>query len=504
MIRAALIGVALAGAGCRNLPAGDPQRPDVLLISIDSLRRDHVGAYGYERATTPAIDRLAAGGTRFDAAKSASPWTLPAHTTMLSGLWPTAHGVVEDRTRIGAALPWLPQALQQDGWQTAGFATAIYVSHIYGFDRGFDRFEDYDISKATNLHHTVRAERVVDDVLAWGKTLDARPAFGFIHLYDVHYPYAPPPGYETRFNRAATEDDLHYRTYQYFLANPLKEARLALLRGQYDECLLAVDDQLRRLFSGWDRPVQILITADHGEEFGERGSWGHAHTLFPEALDVPLIAHGPAFPPAVRAEPVGHIDIAATVAALAGIGWTGPGVDLRQPIPARPMLAETSRFKTAKLSIEEGPMRLELDRAAQQERLYDHRTDSREKQDRAQRNPAQVAEMTARLLSLLGQPCALDAGSLRADGSLWIGAAWTPGVAGPARFGVYPPDAALSLDGVPLSRTDARVRCDGAAPAFNVDAETNRQLELLGYIQEDQEEQQDQQQDQQQENADGP
>jgi arylsulfatase A-like enzyme len=117
-------GVLLVLAGCAPaLPAGDPTRPDLVLVSIDSLRADHLGAAGYERDTSPFLDRLAREGLHFTDARSASPWTLPSHTTMLTGRWPWEHGVVEDSLRIGEGTPLVTERLAAAGYRTAGFVS---------------------------------------------------------------------------------------------------------------------------------------------------------------------------------------------------------------------------------------------------------------------------------------------------------------------------------------------------------------------------------------------
>ncbi|MFT4979871.1 MAG: arylsulfatase A-like enzyme, partial [Myxococcota bacterium] len=129
-----------------TLPPGDPDRPDIIFVSIDTLRADHLSSYGHSRETSPFLDRLAAEGVRFSQARSASPWTLPAHTTMLTGQLPSTHRVVDDNLSLADSVPVLPALLQEAGYNTGGFVSTLYVSRKFGFERGFDAFNDFGIN----------------------------------------------------------------------------------------------------------------------------------------------------------------------------------------------------------------------------------------------------------------------------------------------------------------------------------------------------------------------
>ena len=332
------------------LPIGDPRRPDVMLVSIDTLRADHVGAWGYERPTTPFLDELAATGTRFANAWAAAPWTLPSHATLLTGLLPIHHGAVEGDIALPRDCPLLAESFAAAGYATGGFVATLYVSRQFGFDRGFAHFDDFGIAdEHQNLSEKPTAAAVFARALAWGRALPAgQPAFLFVHLYDAHYPYEPPAPWETRFDRAPRQGDARYRTYSWFLARPLKPAQLTHQVAQYDEAIAYVDDELRTFVEAWraDRPAILSVVADHGEEFGERGSWGHAHTLYPEALHVPWIVNGPPVAPGVVDEHVGLEDVAATLAGVAGIAFpAGDGLDRAAQLEGRRgAMGETGRF----------------------------------------------------------------------------------------------------------------------------------------------------------------
>ena len=123
--------------GCNKQDAPKSEQPMVVLVSIDTLRADHLSAYGYERKTSPFIDELAAKGTRFEYARSASPWTLPAHATMLTGQLPATHHIVDDSVSLSPDIPILAEEMNNKGWATGGVVSTMYVSSLFGFDRGF-------------------------------------------------------------------------------------------------------------------------------------------------------------------------------------------------------------------------------------------------------------------------------------------------------------------------------------------------------------------------------
>ncbi len=485
-VRRPFVGVVLAlGSllGCHTLPSGDPHRPDVVLISIDSLRADHLSGYGYKRDTTPTLDALADKGLRFTHAISGSPWTLPSHMTMMTGLWPTQHQVIEDDRQLSASVPVVAERLQAAGYATAGFASAIYVSGGYGFARGFDTYQDFGLDEHASLGHQVRTPELVTSALGWAKGLPAgKPAFLFLHTYDAHYPYVPPEPWNTRYNRVMDAKELRYHRWEYFKQHPLSKARMRGLIAQYDECIRFVDDSLEPLIDtwSWDRDVVFIVIADHGEEFGERGSWGHAHTLYSEALDVPLIVSGTGVPEAVRSERVGNIDVAATVAAVAGVPWgIGDGVDVRGPVPDRDFWPETSRFDSNKLGLISGPSNSGsaaiLDLAANTSERFDLKGDPRERKPMPLRNEA------AAIARHLGEPWTLPAGVLTSTAALFSSGAQVERLVGPATFGMWPPDGTMTVDG---AETGASAPVwSGAPPTVPhlLTADVKAELEALGY-----------------------
>ncbi len=462
---------AFYGCGSATLPAGDPTRPDVILVSIDSLRPDHLGSYGNARQPSPFLDGLASAGLRYTEARAHSPWTLPSHTTMLSGRGPLEHEVVEDTRRIPADLPLVQEALGGAGYSTAGFVTTVYVSDTFGFERGFSHFEDYGIGRAENLKRTVNAETVVDDALTWARTAEGKPVFLFLHFYDVHYPYLPPEPWNLKYDKPGSKKSTRYRSYEWTLKNPLSADRLAHLQAQYDESIAYVDDQLARLGAAWaksGRRVSWVVTADHGEEFGEHGGWGHAHTLHPEVMRVPLVVSGAGVDtPAVREERVGVVDVAATLAGLAGVPFPSSGVDVRGAVPVRDQVFETSRFDSARLGLWSAGRRIDLDFTRDAQVVY--------------------GDVDADESTPLAADPALEALAWAAVGERWTatgpvttrgwlhaaGVGTTHRWDGPGPFALYPPDALV--DG-PATRA-------AAPPSVTLTEDTREQLRALGYEQ---------------------
>lgn len=291
----------------------EPKRPHVLLITLDTFRADRLGA------KTPQLARLASEGIRFDSAQSPVPLTFPAHATMLSGLLPLHHGV---RNNGAGTFPndkeTLATLFANNGYRTGAFIGAFVLDRRFGLSRGFETYDD-DIKRDPNADLSLEAERraseVVDRAVAWLGTSDSRPAFTWVHLWDTHAPYAPPAPFEQ----------------------------------SYDGEAAYVDAQLGRLLAAIDRTNTIVVIAgDHGEALGEHGELTHGLLLYQPTLHVPFVIAAPEIKPRVIAEPVSTVDLAPTIAALAG--FTMPksdGRDLAQllrdnaAIPATDVYAET-------------------------------------------------------------------------------------------------------------------------------------------------------------------
>ncbi|MFQ5669727.1 MAG: sulfatase [Acidobacteriota bacterium] len=404
----AMAGLVAASFGCAAAPPGPPPGAPrgIVLVSIDTLRADHLGCYGYRRPTSPFLDQMARRGVLFENAVSSAPWTLPSHASLLTGLYPSAHRAIEGHQAVAPGVRLAAEWLRQAGYATGGVVASWFVSRRYGFDRGFDHFEDFGQSAATNTRQKIAARQVVDDAAAWLRTVDGQPFFLFLHFYDPHFNYDPPDGHAL-FDTGYQGPRPRYRKYAYYLEHPLPPALLADEVARYDGEIHYVDAQLRRLYgilekTGRAADTLLLVTADHGEEFFEHGSWGHAHTLHQELMRVPLLVAGPGVAGGRRIPfQVRQVDLLPTL--LEAVGAARPaGLHgrsflswLRDPAAppgeGRPALMETSRFDTNLLGLRRGGWTFIEDLARGQERLFDREADPGEAHDLSRAEPERLA-----------------------------------------------------------------------------------------------------------------
>ena len=317
--------VASTAALAGSIPPVDAgaARPNVVLISVDTLRADRLGCYGGPSENSPSIDALAARSTLFDNAVAPSSWTLPSHAGMLTGHQPGLLGVTGVRHVVPQSVLTLAELLKADGYRTHGFFTHLFVSGPYGFDQGYD---DYTYVESE------RAADVVDDALAvidHAKRI-GKATFVFLHLFDPHWPYDAPDSARTPVPedlRATIDPLVATRDFYEYAKGVLAggEPVADYFRSEYDREVRYVDRQLDRLFNRLDLTNTIVIvTADHGEEFLEHGFVGHSITLYEEVLHVPLIVYAPGRPPARVAGPdVSICSIPATIADLFNVPIPG-------------------------------------------------------------------------------------------------------------------------------------------------------------------------------------
>jgi arylsulfatase A-like enzyme len=326
----------LLGDGCGSRTPEALVGPNLLLISIDSLRADRLGCYGAERATSPAIDRLCARGVRFTQAVAPTSWTLPSHVTLLTGLPIPAHGVDAPEDRIDPERQLLAQHLRGVGYRTAGFVSAPFLQHAYGFDRGFERYENLqgattafppDREAHVDSHADETAPQVVARALDWlrERPVAGEPWFLFVHLWDVHYDYVPPSPYDRMFD-PDYEGDLDVTDFEHNPAIALDMAPRDLehLRARYDGEIRWLDGQLAPLLAeieARDEQTVLALVADHGEEFFEHGKKGHFRNLFETSVRVPfiLVHPGTVEPGSTVDAVVGLDDVAPTLLGLAGL-----------------------------------------------------------------------------------------------------------------------------------------------------------------------------------------
>ena len=308
---AALALAAVLAGGCRapaeSAAAARPEAAgggplNLLLVTLDTVRSDHLGCYGDAAAETPHLDALARQGVRFARASSPVPLTLPSHTTILTGLLPPHHGTRNNGTApLAAGIPTLATVLAGAGYRTAAFVAAFVLDHRFGLNRGFAVYDD-EIERPADASWMLEAQRpgdqVVDRALGWLAAADSRPFFLWVHLYDAHAPYNPPSPYRER--------------------HPGRP---------YDGAIAFDDAQVGRLLAalasrGLDDRTVVAIAADHGESLGEHGELTHGLLLYQPVLSVPLLLRAPGLAARRVDTPVSLVDLAPSLAGL-----------LRQPLP---------------------------------------------------------------------------------------------------------------------------------------------------------------------------
>lgn len=311
----------------RRRPRG--ARPNVLLVSIDTLRADHLGCYGHDRDVSPNIDDLAARGAVFLQAFSTASWTLPGHMSMLTSLYPSFHKLEARRgIRLDSSETTLAELLKAAGYRTAGFVNHPFLSARWGFDEGFDIY--------FRQPRIVRAEAQARMAIRWlewhafHERLGAGPAelFMFLHFMDPHETYDPPPEFREKY-AGGYEGELkpedHFVT-MFLDADFESDEDYRYVLGLYDGEIAYVDQQLGRVFDvlqAWELldSTLVIVTSDHGEEFKEHGSMGHKTTLYVEQLRVPLIVVHPVSIAADQQieEQASLVDLYPTIARAAGV-----------------------------------------------------------------------------------------------------------------------------------------------------------------------------------------
>ncbi len=391
MRRLLVTGLALAPAllpGCRRTPAepGPGPKPNVLLVTIDTLRADRVGCYGHASASTPVLDALAARGVRFETAVVHVPLTGPSHASILTGLGPLGHGF---RENAGFVLPAQVKSgaedFRQAGYRTAAFVSAFPLDRRFGFDRGFDVYDDH-LPKGTDSRRTPYVERfadaTTDAVLRW---LEApaegapRPFFLWVHYYDPHAPYEPPGDLAVRF-----------RTAPY-------DGEVAFADRQLGRLLHALDER------GLIGQTLVLAMSDHGEGLGDHGEGTHGLFVYDSTLKVPFIVAGPGVGAGRVAPTVARgIDVLPTLLDYAGLPLRPDleGRSLRPAIEGRAMDDAPTYVESLYSQREFGWAPLFAWRTARHKmieaprpELYDLQEDPGEMNDLAPRETARLADM---------------------------------------------------------------------------------------------------------------
>ncbi len=352
------------------LPAARPGAPNVVLVVLDTVRADHMSLYGYGRDTTPHLAALAKRAVRFDFARAPAPWTLPSHASMFTGRWPHELSADYDRP-LDATFPTLAEFLGEHGYATGGFVgNTFYCNGAFGVARGFAHYEDEYQSREISAQQALccsalaralmplavkaglwpttgqysarkTAREVNRDALAWlDRSGGDRPFLLFLNYIDAHGPYTLPADFPHKFSQLSAGQVMEVQRLVQNKGSDWgvpESERLATLKelsrtrlDAYDDCIRYVDEQVGSLVAdlerrGLDRNTWIIVTADHGEHFGEHGKYGHGNTMYRPLIDVPLLVVPPSgFEARGVAAPVSLRDLPATIADFVGLAESSP------------------------------------------------------------------------------------------------------------------------------------------------------------------------------------
>ena len=395
------LAVGCASRGSESSVAAPSSRPNVLLVTIDTLRADHVGSYGYHEASTPTIDALARRGVRFETAVAQAPLTGPSHASILTGQTPLGHGFRNNSGFILAPeVKTVAQDFRKAGYHTAGFVSGFPLDRRFGFDRGFETYDDR-LPKGNDRRRTPYVERfadaTTDAVLRWLAAASRReaaqpaPWFLWVHYYDPHAPYEPPVA------------DLAERYRQ----------------SPYDGEIAFVDRQLGRLLQtlevrGETSRTIMLVTADHGESLGEHGEGTHGIFLYDATLRVPWIIVGPQIAAGRVSRTIARsIDVLPTLLDYAGLPQRSDvdGRSLRRAADGEQMSDAPAYAESLYPELELGWAPLHAWRTAgfkfiksPHPELYDLQNDPSEKANRAGEQGARVSDLSSQLEAALRQP----------------------------------------------------------------------------------------------------
>ena len=444
---------ALTGGRLQQGVAGDSapddaargDRPNIILLILDTVRASNLSLYGYARPTTPVLDSLARDATVFEAAFSTAPWTAPSHASMMSGLWASQAGA-DYLNPMYDSVTTVAQVLGALGYRTGGFmANAGYAGYQLGISRGFSHYEDFPFSWwqalwSTTLSQTGSARIVLealrdggrwkirrailrpdlrtttvrkaepqtaDDIathfFAWHDKQSRGPYFAMLNFFDAHAPYRSPEGFRTRFNQGRRKIDLY-------------DGAIA-----YEDSIIGTIVTRLRERGEFDRTV-LIVTADHGEQFGEHRLNGHGNSLYLPLIHVPLLVRAPGRVPAgVRLETIVSLrDIASTIVEFAGgaddalpgaslsHAWSGSDRARLSPVMAEAAAAVNPNRDNLTRT---GPIHSVLDSAGHfvrygdgREQLFDWQRDGGEVVDLSESAgaPARIARYRARISALLG------------------------------------------------------------------------------------------------------
>jgi choline-sulfatase len=319
----ALVLSACGGGPSAPVKLKNPDAPNVLLVSIDTLRRDHLPSYGYHRDTAPTLTQIAAEGAQADNAYSMAPATDGSHATLFTGRYMSEHGKFSHMQRLGGSELTLAEHFRNNGYRTFGLASSVKFIKKSGFGQGFDRF-----ANRSSLPKNKRSRWVMRQLMLEIDKLD-EPWFGFVHLFDPHAPYAPPKRWRTLWHPPSrlVQARKTTRFLRRYRRRPKKvsPAQMNMLKALYDGGITFADYFMLVLHAavkaGPARPTLMVVTSDHGEAFHEHGYLGHDRHVYEEIMQVPLLFWWPGTIPAGSHldRPIQGADVFPTIAELAGL-----------------------------------------------------------------------------------------------------------------------------------------------------------------------------------------
>jgi arylsulfatase A-like enzyme len=408
---AAAAAIAVSSSGC----AASPRRPAsaVVLVSVDTLRADHLGCYGYGKPTSPEIDRFSREAVLFRRVVAHASSTLPSHASMLTSLLPAHHGAsFKKRSALRAGVPTLAEALRRAGFATASFNGGGQVHRTWGLDRGFEVYVSATDASETEVGRDTMRQQVAA-AEPWLKKAGERPFFLFLHTYEVHHPYTPTPERLARMESGYSgtlPDRISYR-----LLERINTGEKALRPGDLEHIVATYDAEILGADAGFGELVRLLrrlgrydstlvvFTSDHGEAFGERGRVGwHGDTLYDEQLRVPLIVKLPGgrLGGATVQDQVRCIDFAPTVLSVLGLPvppeFSGAAIDFQGRAVGHPPWA------VANIDGSSQELAVSTSRWKWYEgRLYDLVEDPGERRDVAPLHPDVDRDLSGKLLAML-------------------------------------------------------------------------------------------------------
>ncbi len=385
------------------------RRPNILIYLVDTLRKDHLGCYGYPRPVSPRLDAFAAGAVVFENAIGQSSWTRASVASLFTGLWPGTHGAIGRRDRLAPEAVTLAEVLSAAGYRSGGFISNANVDRRLGFGQGFEVYET----------ERGRSDVLNEPVFAWLESVGPEePFFLYVHSKDPHDSYAPPPAYLRRLAPAAE---------RFFLENiagkprrqewPSDEETIGHLLALYDGEIAANDASFGELLDYLDArglldPTLVVFVSDHGEEFFDHGGWNHGKNLHAETLDVPLVVKLPGQrAPRRVATPVQHIDLLPTVLEYLGLPASpeaegrsflalAAGADPAPGGPAPPAFSHLHLDGPVYASIVDGEWKLiqrRVEGKPAYNRLYRWTVDPRETEELSPTMPIRTAVLSAKL-----------------------------------------------------------------------------------------------------------